>query len=297
MQERNNLRNDLEIANMRLNSREQDRERSIKAYERRIMELEARLQNSERNMGKPGQVPPSVQQMLDSALETSHAKLQQMKKTHYHLLKQYTELQIKYHELEGEQQAEFAQSYTRERLAPVDSAQSRISRNSSTRQSSNTYNNTRYLPSLSTEIPPTDDRDYYPDWRSPDSLHSPASTVSPAHPSRSGSLSLAKPQRSQTAPSPYPGFGGGFASPDLGAHDPRRSPAQQPLSSAKSSFSVDTEGSSGKEKKDKIDVKSEARVYGRGELMTLSFFFVVVCVCVRIRLIECRWCAEYREEG
>ena len=36
-------------------------------------------------------------------------------------------------------------------------------------------------------------------------------------------------------------------------------------SSGKSSFSVDTEGSGGKPDKDKVEAKSEVRVYGRGK--------------------------------
>jgi hypothetical protein len=219
MQERNDLRNDLEIANMRLNSGEQDRERSIKAYERRIMDLEIRLQMSERTTSKPGQLPSSVQQMLDSALAASNAKLQQLKKTHYKLLEQYTELQMKYYELEGEQQAEVA------------------------------------------------------DYRSPESVSSPESATSSHHPARLESLQHKQLQRTHTTPSPYPGFGGGFAPPAFSAaYDVslnNQFQGLEPQSGGKRSFSVDTDGSSGKEKKDKVEVKSEVRVYGRGEYLDL----------------------------
>lgn len=264
MQERNDLRNDLEIANMRLNSREQERERSIKAYERRIMELEARLQFSDRNTGKPGQLPPSVQQMLDSALAASNARLQQLKKTHHRLLDQYTELQIKYHELEGEQQATFGQLYPREKAGQVDFGASQVTRSSSTRHA-NSYNS-RYLPPLSTEGRPSEEHEYCPQYLSPDSVHSPGSTVSSGHPGRFESLQHGKTQRAQTAPSPYPGFGGGYGSDYPGAHDASlNSQLQPPRSSGKSSFSADTDGSSSREKKDKVEAKSEVRVYGRGE--------------------------------
>ena len=177
MQERSILRNDLEIANMRLSSREQDRERTIKAYERRIMELESRLQVAEAKAGKPGQLPSSVQQMLDSALASSNAKLQSLKKAHYALLEQHTDLQMRYHDLEGEQQAEFGQMRFREKHSHLDVGQSRINRTSSMRQP-NTYVD-GYLPPLSTDNK-YGDRDMYYDHRSPDSVSSPSSSASPA---------------------------------------------------------------------------------------------------------------------
>ncbi|KAI4709687.1 hypothetical protein J4E89_005703 [Alternaria sp. Ai002NY15] len=265
IQERNDLRNDLEIANMRLNSREQERERSIKAYERRIMELESRLQSSDRSTGKPGQLPSSVQQMLDSALAASNAKMQQLKKTHYRLLEQYTELQMKYHELEGEREAEMGQLYPRDKSGHIDFGTSRVSRNSSIRQATN-YSS-RYLTPLSTtEATPSEEQEYY-EYRSPDSVHSPGSAASPPRPARLESLQQGKPQRSQTAPSPYPGFGGGYgpnfsAAYDASLHNQFQAP--KPQSSGQSSFSADTDGSSSKERKDKVDPKSEVRIYGRG---------------------------------
>lgn len=266
IQERNDLRNDLEIANMRLNSREVERERSIKAYERRIMELESRLQMSDRNTGTPGQLPPSVQQMLDSALAASNAKLQQLKKTHYRLLEQHTELQMKYYDLEGEQQAEIGQMYAQQRSGQSDRASARMSRSSSVRQANN-YNS-RYLPPLATE---SEERDHNSDF-DPHSMSSPTSTNFPARPTRFESLQAQKPQRSQTTPLPYPGFGGAFHPDYSAAYDASLGNQYQsqkgggaPQSSGKSSVSVETDGSNGKDKKDKVDAKSEVRIYGRGE--------------------------------
>lgn len=269
MQERNELRNDLEIAHIRLNSREQERERSIKAYERRIMELETRLQMAERNVGKPGQLPSSVQQMLDSALAASNAKLQSLKKTHYRLLEQHTELQMKYHDLEGEQHASLGHMYSQEKSGHLDFGQTRVSRSSSLRQGSN-YN-PRYLPPLSTEIGSSEERDHYPEYRSPDFVSSPASSASPARPPRIDQLHGQRSQKPQTMPSPYPGFGGGLGPNFSAAYDASLNsefqapkPGSAPQSSAKSSFSVDTEGSTGKEKKEKVEAKSDVRVFGRG---------------------------------
>jgi hypothetical protein len=265
MQERNDLRNDLEIANMRLNSREQERERSIKAYERRIMELEARLQTSDRSTGKPGQLPPSVQQMLDSALAASDAKLRQLKKTHYRLLEQYTELQMKYHELEGEQRATIGQLYPRDKAGQIDFVTPQITRNSSTRQGNS--HNPKYLPPLSTDRASSEEQEFYPQYLSPESATSPVSGALPDYSARFGSMHPAVTPSSQTAPSPYPGFGGGYGPDYVGTHDASsigQLQPQQPHSSGKSSFSADTDGSSNREKKDKVEAKSEVRVYGRG---------------------------------
>jgi hypothetical protein len=272
MQERNDLRNDLEISNMRLNSRELERERSIKAYERRIMELETRLQMSERNTGRPGQLPSSVQQMLDSALAASHAKLQQLKKTHYHLLEQHTELQMKYHDLEAEYQTEQGRYRSQERSGHLEFEKARLGRTSSmSRRQPGNYNS-RYLPPLATEASPSEEREQYNDYQSPNNVVSPGSNVSPARGPRLDPER--KTQRSQTAPSPYPGFGGNFAGPDFSSTYDASLNAQfqsQPQSSAtaqssgKSSYSVDTEGSASKDKKEKVEPKSEVRYYGRGE--------------------------------
>jgi hypothetical protein len=269
MQERNDLRNDLEISNMRLNSRELERERAIKAYERRIMELETRVQMAERNTGgRPGQLPSSVQQMLDSALAASHAKLQQLKKTHYHLLEQHTELQMKYHELETERHAEQGRYQIQEKSRHFDFEKARLERNSSMNSRQNNNYGSRYLPPLATEIPPNEEREHFQEYQSPNSVTSPGSNARPVR-----LESIQRPQRSQTTPSPYPGFGGGYGPDFSAAYDSSLNPQFQGQSSSstpaqssgKSSYSVDTEGSAGKDKKEKVDPKSEVRYYGRGE--------------------------------
>lgn len=269
MQERNDLRNALEVTNMRLNSREQERERSIKAYERRIMELENRIQTSGRDTGKPGQLPSSVQQMLDSALAASAAKMQSLKKAHYRLLEQHTELQMRCQDLEGDLEAErglHARQHSRH--AEYNGAQP--SRTSSGRQPNN--HNSRQLPPLSSDMALDEERDYCPNNRYSGFTNSSASAGAPPRASRIESLQGQRPPRSQTAPLPYPGFGGSMH-PDFSAtYDASLSrqfqsqlPGSAPNSSGKSTFSVDTEGSSGREKKEKVEVKSEVRVYGRGK--------------------------------
>ncbi|KAL6710210.1 hypothetical protein ACN47E_009156 [Coniothyrium glycines] len=261
MRERNDLRNDLEIANMRLNSREVERERAIKAYERRIMELEARLQATDRDAGRPGQLSPAVQQMLDSTLAASNAKLQQLKKTYCRLLEQHTELQMKYFELEGEQQAELGPMQSSQRGGPPDVRGSSVSRGPSIRAGN--QHNSQYAP-LSTHL---DEREFQFEHGSA-VLSSPTSPTTSGRSTRFESMTLQKPQRTQTTPLPYPGSGGGGPGPDYSAayESTLTSQLQSHLaqSSGKSSLSVETGGSDGKDKKDKVDTKSEVRVYGRG---------------------------------
>lgn len=271
LQERNELRNDLEIANMRLSSRELERERSIKAYERRIVELETRLQVAEKNNGRPGQLSPSVQQMLDSALAASNAKLQQLKKTHYHLLEQHTELQMKFHDLEGERQSEQGRYQSQEKA--------NLSRNSSLNmRAAQNYQASRYLPPTSPVEAVREEYEHQFTYPPSSPTVSPPATASSGHTSRYEQSS--KPQRPPTTPSPYPNFGGSFG-PDYSnptynasanAHFESQRQSNAPQSSDQSSYSVDTEGSGGKEKKDKVVPKSEVRVYGRGKWSFLSEF-------------------------
>ncbi|KAF9694616.1 hypothetical protein EKO04_007429 [Ascochyta lentis] len=266
IQQRNDLRNDLEIANMRLNSREAEREHSVTAYERRIMTLEQRLQSTEKTAGPPGQLSSSVQQMLDSALAASHAKLQSLKKAHQNLATQHTDLQMKYQDLEAEHQAVLGRFSTQEKTGHHEYTQSQLSRSSSLREA-NSYGS-HYLPPLSTQTPINEEREYFSEYHSPNSMSSPNSTISPAaqHPPRLDSMPSHGSQRSQRSPpgpSMYPAFGGALH-PDL--YEPqalaRSNAAAQ--SSSKSSYSVDTDGSGGRADKDKVEAKSEVRVYGRG---------------------------------
>ncbi|KZM25914.1 uncharacterized protein EKO05_0009197 [Ascochyta rabiei] len=265
-QQRNDLRNDLEIANMRLNSREAEREHSVTAYERRIMTLEQRLQATERTVGPPGQLSSSVQQMLDSVLAASHAKLQSLKKAHQNLATQHTDLQMKYQDLEAEHQAALGRFSTHEKTGHHEYAQSQLSRNSSLREA-NSYGS-QHLPPLSTQTPINEEREYFSEYHSPNSVSSPNSAISSAaqRPPRLDSMPSHGSQRSQRSPpgpSMYPAFGGSLH-PDL--YEPqalaRSNAAVQ--SSGKSSLSVDTDGSGGRADKDKVEAKSEVRVYGRG---------------------------------
>jgi hypothetical protein len=280
VQERSQLRSDLEVANLRLNSREKERDRSIKAYERRIMELESRLQTTASAPPNSGQLPASVQQMLDSALAANNAKLQQLKKTHYRLLEQHTELQMKYHELEGDIQAGFRPQEKYNYTSPEKDA---LSRNFSFRQNTRSPNyDSKYLPPLTTDTPREEYEDFFNEYNSPVSVTSQPHQSPPGHatapPPRPVRLESLHSKRS-APPTTNVGFGQDFSAAydgSLNAHFQANNAAGGPggpdavTSSGKSTFSVDTssskgDGGNGKTAKDKVAPKSEVRVYGRGE--------------------------------
>jgi hypothetical protein len=274
VQERNELRNELEVANLRLNSRERERDRSIQAYERRIMELESRLQATERAPGTTGQLPSSVQQMLDSALASSNAKLQQLKKTHYRLLEQHTELQMKYHDLEGDLQADRGRFRSQEKYSYTSPEKDSPSRNYSFRQThSHTPNyDSKYLPPLTTEESPEEYK-HYNEYSSPVSINSqpqtPASRTPAPRPVRLESMHSKRPATANM------GFGQDFSAAydaSLNSHFQANSAAADAVaSSGKSTFSVETNSSKG-DKKDKVVPKSEMRYYGRGKSSPLPSF-------------------------
>ncbi|KAI9671267.1 MAG: hypothetical protein M1829_004674 [Trizodia sp. TS-e1964] len=83
---------------IKLRSSDGERERSKRAYNQRVAELEARLQST--LPPKSGHAPAqSFQSMLDSALAASHTRYNQLRKTHQHLLGRYTDLEARYLDL------------------------------------------------------------------------------------------------------------------------------------------------------------------------------------------------------
>ncbi|KAI9821774.1 MAG: hypothetical protein M1827_002355 [Pycnora praestabilis] len=93
-------RTQLETAQLRLRSRENEREKFKKAYDRKIQELESRVQSMQNPM--PGQASSVVEPMLDSALALSHSRYNTLKKAHNHLVNRYTELEIRYMEVQAQ---------------------------------------------------------------------------------------------------------------------------------------------------------------------------------------------------
>ncbi|CAI6332559.1 unnamed protein product [Periconia digitata] len=265
IQQRNELRNELESANLRYSSLELDRQRSVQAYERRIMELESQLHRSDRPVGRPGQLPPSVQQMLDSALASNNAKLANMKKMYHRLQDQRTELEMQYHELDAEHQALLGKlrnndraGYASEKDTPVRNFSLVNShRNSRVHESNFTQPNYADLP---------EGHDPYADYQSPEyrSPTSPTST-STSRPVRYESMPLQRPYRGQRdhLSEAYEDH--------LDAQIQNQRTPEVPASSGKSAYSVDTNSSKG-DKKDKAAAapKPELRIYGRGGAQNIS---------------------------
>lgn len=250
IQQRNDLRNDLEIAQMRLNSRELERERTIKAYERRIMELETRLQAAEKSAVQPGQLPASMRQMMDSMTAQNNSKLASMKKMYQRLQDQKLELEVQYHELMGEHKALIGRLHDVEKPDYNESEREELSRNFSPR-SSDMYGS-GLLPPMTADIP--QGYDSYSDHQSPTSPTSPSSATSPARQLRLDSLA-----RSQMH-----GYGPDFSAPyerSLNALFDQNAPGTV-HSSGKSEHSAETSSSKG-DKRDRAGSKPEApRFYG-----------------------------------
>lgn len=95
------LRTELETLKMEVTSRDAHLERTKKNYEQRISVLEMRLRSVQGSSLQGGQLPASVQTMIDSALASSNAKLLALKKAHARLLQKYTDLEVKNLELEA----------------------------------------------------------------------------------------------------------------------------------------------------------------------------------------------------
>ncbi|GME24482.1 Hamartin [Neofusicoccum parvum] len=101
-EEQDMLRNELKMANLKLDSQDAERSRLARAYDRKFAELEVRQPVDIDTKQNPAQLPASVQQMIDSALAASHSKFNQLRKTHNRLLHRFTELEMKCQSLEAE---------------------------------------------------------------------------------------------------------------------------------------------------------------------------------------------------
>ncbi|KAI9842499.1 MAG: hypothetical protein M1837_007093 [Sclerophora amabilis] len=89
----------VQTSNMKLSSRDAERERLKRAYDHKISALESHIQSLRSPM--PTQAPQALQAMLDSALDTSNSRLTHMKTVYNRLLERYTELEIKHIELQA----------------------------------------------------------------------------------------------------------------------------------------------------------------------------------------------------
>ncbi|KAF3926588.1 hypothetical protein AA313_de0205620 [Arthrobotrys entomopaga] len=84
---------------LRLKARECEREKMKRAYEERIAELQTKL--AEAKDDRDRNPSPPMQAMIDSALHNNASHLASLKKAYNHLLMKYTELEIKYIELQA----------------------------------------------------------------------------------------------------------------------------------------------------------------------------------------------------
>lgn len=282
------LRTELETLKMELTSRDAERERSKKTYEQKITVLEARLRSASSTPG-PGQLPASVQTMIDSALAASNAKLTQLKKAHARLLQKYTDLELRNLELEAPETRSAASVGGRGSARPTsvlsltryadDSALSGtalLGPRESTRGTGTALVGRRphafsdpnfFEENLLTENAGIE--------QTPMSKDSVSSSLDRAVPQHFESLSNLRPQRSGTLPIMGTMTTGSvqdeFGERDLpgrGVHDFQVSRPTEPLPSGRSAVSVESGGSgTGKEK---VLSQSPGRVYGRGMYYALS---------------------------
>jgi len=269
--EREHFRTELESASMKLASRDADRERTMKAYETRIHELEARLQGL--NTVSPGQLPPAVQQMMDSALAATNAKLQSLKRIHARLHDKYIDLESRYHELEHERDA-IAMIGSK----PIPHSRSPVAFHDEPHVSG-PYSSSRYgKPRLLSLDQLSEDDEYYRTHYSSSSPPSDNFSQTYNHPARpvrleslrdTSSFAIGEPKILSSAR-------------DLSAHrdlaieyerdlDPgffQKNSALERRSSSRGKDSISQESTASgdrEKKKEKIQPKSQIRVYGRGK--------------------------------
>lgn len=279
------LRNELKLANLKLDSQEAERSRLARAYDRKFAEMESRQPVDIDTKPNPGQLPASVQQMIDSALAASHSKFNQLRKTHNRLLHRFTELEMKCQALEAELSYARGRSNgnghgSHETHSPIEEhPSSAFFRKPSTAGSgsvassrgasfANRFGPRSYTEPMRTELRSDDEfeDDYGEIQYQASSFSGYGGRPFTAHPERSESL----PSRTlhpidTTSPVHEPN------SPTDTIHAPRFHAfnATEPLGSSdgRSTFSANTNGS-GSDKDNraaKITPKSEIRVYGRGK--------------------------------
>lgn len=277
------LRTELEMLKMALTSRDAERERSKKTYEQKISVLEGRLRTAQNAPGQ-GQLPASVQTMIESALAASNAKLSQLKKAHARLLQKYTDLELRNLELEaperrsttsaggpGTARPNSVLSLTRYADDSALSGTALLGRTNSTRATVGTAQLARRPHAFSD--PSFFEENLLPDnedaSQTPMSKGAISASLDRAVPQRFESLGNLRPQRSGTLP-----IMGTMTSQQeevrqdtdplgRGVHDfqvSRPVAPTEPLPSGRSAVSVE----SGESAKEKVLAQAQGRVYGRG---------------------------------
>ncbi|KAE9985821.1 hypothetical protein EG327_004578 [Venturia inaequalis] len=98
------LRSELQSVKLNLDSRDAELERTKKTSELKISMLENRLRDAQKGSIQPGQLSPSVQQMMDSAMAASQSKMLALKRNYKNLQDKYVNLEIRYQETEAGRQ-------------------------------------------------------------------------------------------------------------------------------------------------------------------------------------------------
>jgi hypothetical protein len=95
------LRSELQSTKLNLDSRDAELERMKKTSEQKVAMLENRVRIAQQTQAQPGQLTPSVQQMMDSAMAVSQSKMLALKRNYKNLQDKYLDLEIRYEQLEG----------------------------------------------------------------------------------------------------------------------------------------------------------------------------------------------------
>ncbi|TID25923.1 hypothetical protein E6O75_ATG03786 [Venturia nashicola] len=95
------LRSELQSVKLNLDSRDAELERTKKTSEQKISMLENRLRDAQQGSIQPGQLSPTVQQMMDSAMAASQSKMLALKRNYKSLQDKHVDLEIRYQELEA----------------------------------------------------------------------------------------------------------------------------------------------------------------------------------------------------
>ncbi|KAF2838656.1 hypothetical protein M501DRAFT_934387 [Patellaria atrata CBS 101060] len=283
------LRTEVDTLKLRLNAANTERERARRGYERKITELETRVQSpttSQSPMSPSGHLPSSVQSIIDSALAAERAKYRRLDKINQELLSKTTELDMKVLSLQREQRDRLTRQNSHSDIQQYDgeASTSGFSRQSSIRAGSNfggSYASrvTRHR-ALSEEPRSEEDEyaDYHSEYQSPSSMGRAPSRSGSSRPMRYEHLQGRQMQESlqrrleapptsttmSTMPAPVDFAAEYEANLSLNYNATSPLPQDTVKCSNKSSFSVETTSSKERERKDKITPKSEVRVYGRG---------------------------------
>lgn len=98
------LRSELQSIKLNLDSRDAELERTKKTSEQKISMLENRVRDAQQGSILPGQLSPSVQQMMDSAMAASQSKVLALKRNYKNLQDKYVDLETRYQDMEAGRQ-------------------------------------------------------------------------------------------------------------------------------------------------------------------------------------------------